>query len=149
MMTPCKKLYYAVEAVLYIAYYSDGNHPISSRDIARQQGLPARHLEQIMQRLVHGNILRGMRGPRGGYRLARPADHVSIGEICTAVNEDDMISTMPPTTILGEKVIRPYWEMLHNSVKDRLHIITIADLCDQANRNNISKKIPLKLDSIQ
>ncbi|MCH2546110.1 MAG: Rrf2 family transcriptional regulator [Alphaproteobacteria bacterium] len=147
MMTPCKKLYYAVEAVLYIAYYSH-EHPVSSRDIARQQGLPPRHLEQIMQKLVHGRILRGMRGPKGGYQLAKPSDQISIGEICEMINEDDMISDLPPTTELGEEVIRPFWELLHAGVKDRLYVITIADLCDQAVKKNIRNKAPQKLDSM-
>lgn len=147
MMTPCKKLYYAVEAVLYIAYYSD-DQPISSRDIACQQGLPPRHLEQIMQKLVHGKILRGMRGPKGGYQLARPIDNVTIGEICEMINEDDLISDLPPTTLLGEEVIRPFWEALYRNVKERLYVITIADLCDEARKKNISRMAPLRLDSL-
>jgi Rrf2 family protein len=147
MMTPCKKLYYAVEAVLYIAYYSD-NQPISSRDIACQQKLPPRHLEQIMQKLVHGKILRGMRGPRGGYQMARPPSKVTIGEICEVINEDDLISDLPPTTEIGESVIRPFWETLYNDVKERLYVISIADLCDQAEKKNISHISPLKLDSL-
>lgn len=146
MLTPCKKLYYAVEAVLYIAYYSDET-PISSRDIARQQGLPARHLEQIMQKLVHGRILRGLRGPKGGYQLARPASKITLGEICAKINEDDTISHLPPTTLLGEEVIRPFWEVLACGVHDKLHVVTIADLCEQANQKNIREKAPLKVDS--
>lgn len=146
MMTPCKKLYYAVEAVLYIAYHSNDT-PVSSRDIAAEQGLPPRHLEQIMQKLVHGHILRGMRGPKGGYQLARPAEQISLGEICNILNEDDMISDMPPTTSLGETVIRPFWEVLCGGVKDRLTVITIADLCAQAEQKNIKRNLPTKLDS--
>lgn len=136
MMTPCKKLYYAVEAVLYIAY-NPGSQPISSRDIARQQGLPPRHLELIMQKLVHGGVLRGMRGPRGGYRLARESHLVTVSDICNLVNEDDLISDMAPTTILGNEVVRPFWEMLYKDVKERLGVITIADLCHEARKRNL------------
>lgn len=146
MLTPCKKLYYAVEAVLYIAYYSNET-PISSRDIARQQGLPARHLEQIMQKLVHGKILRGLRGPKGGYQLAKPANRITLGDICAKINEDDAISDLPPTTLLGEEIVRPFWDVLSNGVNDRLRVITIADLCEQANKKNIREKAPLKVDS--
>lgn len=146
MMTPCKKLYYAVEAVLYIAYHGSDT-PISSRDIAAEQGLPPRHLEQIMQKLVHGGILRGLRGPKGGYQLAKPAEQISIGHICTILNEDDLISDMPPTTTLGEGVIRPFWEILCSGVKDRLTVITIADLCAQAEKQQIKRNPPAKLDS--
>lgn len=137
MMTPCKKLYYAVEAVLYIAYHSD-DHPICSRDIAFQQGLPPRHLEQIMQKLVHGKILRGMRGPGGGYRLARATGSITIGEICEMVNDDDLISDLPPSTRLGEEIIRPFWLTLYENVQERLYVVTIADLCNEALKKNIS-----------
>lgn len=147
MMTPCKKLYYAVEAVLYIAYYSD-ERPVSSRDIAAQQGLPPRHLEQIMQKLVHGEILRGLRGPKGGYQLAREPQEITVGDICDVLREDDLISDLPPTTDIGEAVIRPYWEVLHDCVRDRLTVITIADLCQQAEKQNIARPSAAKLDSI-
>ena len=83
-----KKLYYAVEAVLYIAYNA-GNGPISSRDIAEKQGLPPRYLEQLMQRLVHGGVLRGVRGPHGGYMLARERRRITVGDICAVLKEED------------------------------------------------------------
>lgn len=147
MMTPCKKLFYAVEAVLYIAYYS-GERPVSSRDIARKQGLPPRHLEQIMQKLVHGKILRGMRGPRGGYQLALPANRITLGNICEMIDEEDLIHDLPPTTLLGEEVIRPLWNGLYSGVKERLFVITIADLMKQADDKNIRQKTPYGVDSL-
>jgi Rrf2 family iron-sulfur cluster assembly transcriptional regulator len=82
-----KKLFYAVEAVLYIAY-NGGKGPISSRDIAARQGLPPRYLEQLMQRLVRGGILRGVRGPHGGYLLARERRRISVGDICEVLSDD-------------------------------------------------------------
>lgn len=139
MLTPSKKLYYAVEAVLYIAYYS-GKKPVSSRDIAYQQGLPARHLEQIMQRLVRGKILKGMRGPKGGYQLARAAHRITVGQICEVVNDESAIGDLPATTVLGEEVIRPFWEMLHSSVWDRLYVVTINDLCGLADKKNLQQE---------
>lgn len=140
MMTPCRKLYYAVEAVVYIAYHSD-SQPISSRDIARVQGLPSRHLEQIMQRLVHGGILRGMRGPKGGYLLANRPEDISVQAICALVTEEDTINGTPHTTILGTEIVRPFWQVLHREIEDRLSQISIADLCLQG----IEKKLPRSL----
>ena len=140
MLTPSRKLYYAVEAVLYIAFHSDKT-PISSRDIADEQGLPPRHLEQIMQKLVRGKVLKGMRGPKGGYTLARPKSQISLGEICQVVNDENTIDEIPPTTELGEAIIRPLWEVLHTSICDRMHVITIDDLCGEAEKKNLQKKV--------
>lgn len=134
MLTPCKKLYYAIEAVLYIACFSK-ERPISSRDIAREQNLPPRHLEQIMQRLVHGGILVGLRGPKGGYQLAKPAHLVTLGQVCAILQEEDIINTLPATTRLGDTVIRPLWRLLASDMQAELEQISVADLLRQTERS--------------
>lgn len=144
MMTPCRKLYYAVEAVVYIAYNNTNYQPICSKDIANVQGLPPRHLEQIMQRLVHGGVLRGMRGPKGGYTLAKPAQSITVSEICTLVNEEDIIAYTPPTTNIGNEIVRPFWTMLKHEIFNKLDKITIAELCTQANEKNLPRFCDIK-----
>src|ERR1700727_1850634 len=102
-----KKLYYAVEAVLYIAYNA-GHGPISSRDIAEKQKLPSRYLEQLMQKLVRGGILRGVRGPRGGYVLARERRRITVGDICAVLNEEELNEQDGyGGTPLGDKIVLP------------------------------------------
>lgn len=146
MMTPCKKLYYAVEAVLYIAYNA-GAQPISSREIARQQGLPPRYLEQIMQKLVHGGILKGVRGPKGGYVMAREHNKVTLGDICQMLEEEHLISETPATTPLGDRVVRPLWEGLWSNTIHQLAKVTIDELCVKATSLNIQKRDAQKMDS--
>ena len=75
---------FAIEAVVDIAYNS-GEHPVQSKDIAERQGIPRRYLEQVLQQLVRADILRGVRGPRGGYRLARERRRIPLGEIVRIV----------------------------------------------------------------
>ena len=58
---------------------------MQSQDIARRLVLPRRYLEQVMQQLVRAGILRGVRGPRGGYRLARDRRRVSVGDVVRVV----------------------------------------------------------------
>ena len=65
-----KKVLYAVEAVLDIAYNAGAN-PDQSFEITRRQGIPSRYIEQAPQRLVRGGFLAGVRGTSGGYRLVR------------------------------------------------------------------------------
>jgi Rrf2 family protein len=76
MLRISKKLMFAIEAVLDIAYNA-GSEPVQSGEITRRQGIPKRYLEQVLQQLVRHGILAGVRGPRGGYRLDRPhrAEH--------------------------------------------------------------------------
>src|SRR3546814_19769983 len=78
MLRLSKKLLFAIEAVVDIAYHA-GAGPVRSTDISRRQGIPRRYLEQVLQQLIHHGILAGQRGPRGGYSLAREPRRISVG----------------------------------------------------------------------
>ena len=65
MLRLSKKLMFAIEAVLDIAYNA-GAQPVQSREINSRQGIPRRYLEPVLQQLVRAGILEGVRGPRGG-----------------------------------------------------------------------------------
>ena len=149
MITPSKKIFYAVEAVLYIAYNA-ASGPISSRDIAERQGLPPRYLEQLMQRLVRGGILRGMRGPRGGYVLARERRRITVGDIChvLADEKEDKETSDYAGTQLGIKVVRPIWEQAYTQVMEHLKQVNLAELCEQALTKNIRRDSEERLDFI-
>ena len=58
---------------------------MQSSEITRRQGIPRRYLEQVLQQLVRAGVLSGVRGPRGGYRLARERRRISVGEIVRVV----------------------------------------------------------------
>ena len=81
----------------------------SAKAISSRHKLPPRHLETLLQGLVHAKILKGVRGPKGGYELARERDQISTGEI---VRTALALSTADPTDIgslskLLGKVIEP------------------------------------------
>ena len=135
MLIPSRKIFYAVEAVLFIAYNSRGN-PISSAEIAEQQQLPARYLEPIMQRLVRAGILRGVRGPAGGYVLGRERRRISLKDICDVISDEKALpaSLMP----LGQQVLHPHIETLVVEWEQSLASVSIAQLCDQATVKQIT-----------
>lgn len=137
-----KKLFFAIEAVLYIAYNA-ASEPVSSRDIAAKQNMPSRYLEQMMQRLVRGGILRGVRGPRGGYLLAREKRRISIADICTALAEEDDI---PQSTPLGNQIVVPALRQCQEAQMTSLKDVTIADLYDQALARGIRKSAEERAD---
>lgn len=134
MLRPSKRLLFAIEAILDIAYHA-GGEPVQSSEITRRQGIPRRYLEQTLQHLVRNDILVGVRGPRGGYRLARERRRISIGEIVRVVQamesgEENALEL--PGSDLGLKVIRPMWNDMQNEVMGRLDSITVDDLCLRA-----------------
>lgn len=77
---------YAVTAMLDLALH-DAEGPVSLADIAERQGLSQPYLEQLFARLRRGGLVASARGPRGGYRLGRDAEAVSVADVIGAVGE--------------------------------------------------------------
>src|SRR3954454_19272593 len=121
MLKPSKKLALALEAVVDVAYHG-GAEPVQSQDIARRLGLPRRYLEQVMQQLVRAGILKGVRGPRGGYRLARERRRISIGDIVRIAEsvEDETGEDAKPRSDLGQRIVAPLIQTLQQDVMQRL-----------------------------
>jgi Rrf2 family iron-sulfur cluster assembly transcriptional regulator len=148
MLRLSKKMLFAIEAVVDIAYHS-GGQPVQSGDITRRQGIPRRYLEQVLQRLVRAKILSGVRGPRGGYNLARERRRITVGEIIRIVRAMEL-SGDPLADDTGSelavKVIRPIWLDLQNEVMTRLDELTIDDLCNDANKRGVASEGRQNLD---
>lgn len=77
---------YAVTAVLDLAIHQ-GQGPIALADIARRQGISLSYLEQLFAKLRRQRLVCSVRGPGGGYHLARANDQIHIAEIIAAVDE--------------------------------------------------------------
>lgn len=148
MLRLSKKMLFAIEAVLDIAYHA-GAGPVQSREITRRQGIPRRYLEQALQHLVRKGLLLGVRGPRGGYRLARERRRISIGDIVRVVREMEAPNNLiedTPGSALGHEVVRPLWLELQNDLMDRLDVLSVDDLCNRANKAGIASEGRRNLD---
>jgi Rrf2 family protein len=137
MLKLSRKSVLAIEAVLDVAYNAT-NCPVQSREITDRQGIPQRYLEQVMQRLVRDGILRGVRGPRGGYMLAKQGHAITLGDVIRIVNDvdvddDDSVSASE----LGTKVVSPLWSEIEGNILSWFDDITISDLCDMAERRGV------------
>jgi Rrf2 family iron-sulfur cluster assembly transcriptional regulator len=148
MLILSKKMLFAIEAVLDIAYHA-GSQPVQSREITRRQEIPRRHLEQALQHLVRHGVLMGVRGPHGGYRLARERRRISLGDIVRVIH--DMEAHDGPIqdaglSELGIKVIRPIWVKLQTNIMGELDNISIDDLCDNAAKVDIVSEGRTNLD---
>lgn len=128
----------AIAAVVDIALHSRAS-PVAAKALASRHKLPPRHLETLLQGLVHAKILKGVRGPRGGYELSRERRRISVGEIVrTAVG----LSTADPDDIgsrskLLEKVIDPSVRKAGEPFLANLDAISVEDLCDAAEKAHV------------
>lgn len=139
MIRLTKRLLFAIEAVLDIAY-NGGTAPVRSAEITEREGIPRRYLEPVLQELVRDGILIGIRGPSGGYRLARERGRISLGDIVRAVRHletgEDPVSD-PAGSALGRQVVRPLCVELQDETMRRLDVLTFEDLCARAQHAGI------------
>ena len=142
MLRLSRKTMLALEAVLDIAYNARPD-PVQAKDITARQGIPQRYLEQVMQSLVHNGILKGVRGPRGGYTLARERRKITVGDVVRVVDQLDAESESDPLSQaeLGEQVIAPLWAETRTLVLDKLDCVSMEDLCRQARESGITPVI--------
>lgn len=75
------KITYSVRSLAYIANYTSGQRPIPLSEIAQVEGISLHYLEQLFNKLRRGGIVDSVRGPKGGFLLARPATEISIDDI--------------------------------------------------------------------
>jgi Rrf2 family iron-sulfur cluster assembly transcriptional regulator len=120
---------HAVTAMMELALRHNKG-PVTLADISAQQSISISYLEQLFARLRQHKLVTGMRGPGGGYCLARQAGEITIADILTAV--DDMVRRDESLQTAGE-IPRSMmmWHRLSNQVYDYLNSISLADAVDQ------------------
>jgi Rrf2 family iron-sulfur cluster assembly transcriptional regulator len=137
MLRLSRKTLLALEAVIDIAYNARPD-PVQAREITARQGVPQRYLEQVMQQLVRAGILKGVRGPRGGYRLARERRRISVGEVIRiATSFDTDGDELSGGSEMGRRVVMPIIASLQEEVMQKLDLITIEDLCTKARESGL------------
>jgi Rrf2 family protein len=119
----------ALAAVIDIALH-DKDGPVSSREVALRNGLPPRHLEPVLQALVREGILRGVRGPGGGYAVARGHDEITAREIIQAAGID--IGDPPVRSSLLDQVVMPAISQAEQAFAQALIELKVADLVRRA-----------------
>jgi Rrf2 family protein len=128
----------AIAAVVDVALHSR-SAPVVAKALAARHKLRPRHLETLLQYLVHAKILKGVRGPRGGYELARERRRITMGEIVrTAMS----LSTADPdylgsNSVLLERVIDPAVRQAGETFLANLDAITVEQMCDTAEKTDV------------
>jgi Rrf2 family iron-sulfur cluster assembly transcriptional regulator len=127
---------YAVMAMVDLAMHSD-DKPISLADIADRQEISLSYLEQLFAKLRRGGLVRSVRGPGGGYLLAREDTETRISDIILAVDEPIRATRCTPGQPFGCRinksrcVTHDLWEELGNQIYLYLSSVTVADVVDK------------------
>jgi Rrf2 family transcriptional regulator, iron-sulfur cluster assembly transcription factor len=120
----------ALAAVVDIAIHARPQ-PVAAKHLASRLDLPPRHLETLLQTLVRAEILKGVRGPRGGYELARERRRITAAEIVRAIeSEEDGEEKIDNAFV--ETVIQPFVARASKAFLADLDHVTIDDMCRQA-----------------
>ncbi len=132
------KAQYAVRAMVSLNLYAEGG-PVTMKEIAAREEISLPYLEQLFVKLRRGEIVQSVRGPGGGYRLARPAEDIRVDQIIDSVEE-----TLVPVSCMDQDgrclcvdhcITHNVWQGLGNRIRGFLASITLADLTREAQTN--------------
>lgn len=122
----------AIAAVIDVAQHGVAR-PVSAKALAARHDLPSRHLEPVLQALVRVGILKGIRGPRGGYELARERRRISADEILRAAGTIEEDSEVPSKgSALLEQVVLPAVAQAEKAFSTALGRISLDELVKRA-----------------
>ena len=125
---------YAVMALVDLASQSNGR-PVALADIAERQEISLSYLEQLFAKLRRGGLVRRVRGPGGGYLLARSAEETRISDAILAVDEPIRATRCKSGSAIGCRsnksrcLTHDLWEELGNQIHIFLSSVSLADVC--------------------
>lgn len=124
---------YAVTAMLDLAIHH-GNGPITLADIAQRQGISLSYLEQLFSRLRKRSLVASVRGPGGGYSLARDAEHINVAEVISAVDENVDTTRCHGAHNCQDNqrcLTHDLWQDLSNRIYEYLNGISLKELMNR------------------
>jgi Rrf2 family protein len=130
---------FALMATLDVALHARGR-PVSSKELAARHELPPRRLETLLQALVRAGILKSVRGPAGGYELARERRRLCVGEIVRVALRAEEETEPAPALLVA--VLEPLIAQTEEATLARLDDITLEDLYARAVVEGFGDKPP-------
>ena len=127
---------YAVMAMVDLARHSNGK-PVALADIAEREEISLSYLEQLFAKLRRGGLVKSVRGPGGGYLLARDRDDTRIADIIVAVDEPLHAVRCTPGEAIGCRgdrsrcLTHDLWEELSNQIHLYLSSVSLGDVCEK------------------
>jgi Rrf2 family transcriptional regulator, iron-sulfur cluster assembly transcription factor len=129
----------AIAAVIDVALHARGQ-PVAAKALASRHRLPPRHLEPVLQALVRQGVLKGVRGPRGGYELAREPRRITAHDILRAIGtiEETGGNGAAARSALLAEVVMPALSHAEGVFSGALGHINIEDLVATARQRQNS-----------
>lgn len=135
---------YALEIVADLAIHSDSGHPESLKNIALRRGLSEKYLERIIKTLKDSNIVRSVRGAKGGYCLAVPVKELTAYEVLKAAEGE-----LAPVECLtkdtdcgiecGQCPTQEMWRSMWEVIKQTSVSVTVSDIIKAADKEANAK----------
>ncbi|MBL7065697.1 MAG: Rrf2 family transcriptional regulator [Anaerolineae bacterium] len=128
---------YALRAMVDLALHADEG-TVLRQDIAARQEISADYVAQLFRRLRAAGLVKGVKGPGGGYRLARDAATISAGDVVRAVEGPVALvhcivpGDEPSCNRVDRCATRLLWKRLSEAMTEFLDSVTLKDLCDEA-----------------
>jgi len=133
---------YAVTAMLDLSLHHDEG-PITLADIAERQGISLSYLEQLFSRMRKRGLVFSVRGPGGGYSLARPNEEITIAEIITAVDESvDTTRCHGAHNCQNNELCLTHdlWEDLSTRIYDYLDQVSLQDMMNRRGVQRVAER---------
>jgi Rrf2 family iron-sulfur cluster assembly transcriptional regulator len=132
---------YAVTAMLTLAMH-DAVDTVALADISRCQRISLSYLEQLFAKLRKHQLIAGVRGPGGGYHLAKPLDQISMAQIITAVDEPDEGPIVRRGTEDDQRRLTDeFWEELSGRMYEFLDGITLAEFAERPQVQKFARRL--------
>lgn len=128
---------YAVMAMVDLAMQSSNGKPVALADVAERQEISLSYLEQLFGKLRKGGLVNSVRGPGGGYLLARGASEMRISDVVGAVDEPIVTTRCTPGTPDGchtnksRCLTHDLWEGLGTQIFHYLNSVTLEDIVEK------------------
>jgi len=126
------KARYAITAMMELAL-NENKKPVTLADISEYQKISLSYLEQLFAKLRAKGLVRGVRGPGGGYHLAKPASELDVASIVAAINDE--VSKHDATTVTEQgsekEVLDTMWVILSKKMYKYLEGISLQELVDE------------------
>jgi len=129
---------YGIRAILELAdNYKKGT--LQLKNIAQRQDISVKYLEQLMTILKSGGFIRSIRGPKGGYILAKKPNQITLYEVFSclegAVTTVECVQSADYCLKAADCIARQLWTQVQQAIRNVLQDITLQDLLDRSKNN--------------
>ena len=136
---------YGMRALVELAL-AQGRGPVSATLIAKRQDLSVAYLEQLLHRLKKRGLVSSVRGPRGGYVLAKDPQRITMADVVGILDGEngsrngkgrEAVHRAPANGRHAQRITQAVWRCVHERLTESLSAVTLQDLCDEVHAGGV------------